>query len=149
MPELNSEAFEGATTVAYTTPRRVEPTGILHFTIGVTDLERAYDFYVDVVGCTFWRRNDTTMFMRAGDDFFVLSRTGYHQPPNKGTDSLIHHAFMVTAEDFDAAKRCSRPRRRKSHMPMRYPKARLPWPVAQPRQALPATLPLEPRPTMN
>ena len=87
MSELNSEAFEGATTVAYTTPRRVEPIGILDFTIGVTDLEQARDFYVDVVGCTFWRRNDTTMFMRAGDR----------------TDSLIHHAFMVTAEDFNAA----------------------------------------------
>lgn len=103
MSELKSKAFAGATTVAYTTPRRVEPTGILHFTIGVADLERARDFYVEVVGCTYWRRNDTTMFMRAGDDFFVLSHTGYHQPPNNGNDSLIHHAFLVTAKDFDAA----------------------------------------------
>lgn len=41
--------------------------------------------------------------MRAGDAYFVLSRTGYHQPPNKGQDTLIHHAFIVAGEDFDAA----------------------------------------------
>ncbi|MBT5050038.1 MAG: hypothetical protein HOM58_16165, partial [Rhodospirillaceae bacterium] len=49
------------------------------------------------------RENDTTVFMKAGEDYFVLSRTGYHQSPNKGTDTLIHHAFMVASEDFDAA----------------------------------------------
>ena len=53
MSELKSAAFAGATTVAYATPRRVEPTGILHFTISVTDLEQARDFYVEVIGCTF------------------------------------------------------------------------------------------------
>jgi catechol 2,3-dioxygenase-like lactoylglutathione lyase family enzyme len=41
--------------------------------------------------------------MRCGDDYFVLSRTGYHAPPNRGRDTLIHHAFMVESEDFDAA----------------------------------------------
>ena len=103
MTELKSAAFKDATSVAYAAPRRVEPTGILHFTISVSDLEKSRDFYVNVVGCTYWRHNATTMFMRAGDDYFVLSRTGYHQPPNKGTDSLIHHAFIVAADDFDAA----------------------------------------------
>jgi len=37
-----------------------------------------------VVGATFWRRNDTTVFMRCGEQYFVLSRTGYHTPPNAG-----------------------------------------------------------------
>lgn len=103
MPELKSAAFKGVDSVSYAEPRRVEPTGILHFTISVTDLEKSRAFYEDVVGCTYWRQNDTTVFMKAGDDYFVLSRTGYHQSPNKGTDTLIHHAFMVTGEDFDAA----------------------------------------------
>jgi catechol 2,3-dioxygenase-like lactoylglutathione lyase family enzyme len=103
MPKLKSAAFKDATTVAYAEPRRVEPTGILHFTISVTDLEASRDFYVDVVGCTFWRRNDTTMFMKAGEQFFVLSRSGYHQPPNRGTDTLIHNAFIVAPDEFDTA----------------------------------------------
>jgi len=69
----------------------------------VTDLDRARSFYEEVVGCTFWRRNDATVFMRCGDDYFVLSRTGYHTPQNRDRDTLIHHAFLVSSEDFDAA----------------------------------------------
>jgi len=103
MADFTSAALREAKTVRNAEPRRVAPTGILHFTIGVTDLERSRAFYEDVLGCTYWRRNDTTVFMRAGEDYFVLSRTGYHRPPNRGRDTLIHHAFIVAGEDFDAA----------------------------------------------
>ena len=103
MTELKSAAFQDYDTVAYTEPRRVEPTGILHFTIGVSDLEISRTFYEQVLGCSYWRQNQDTVFMQAGEDYFVLSRTGYHQRPNKPGDTLIHHAFMVAGEDFDAA----------------------------------------------
>ena len=49
MMNLKSPAFEGVETVADAEPRRVEPTGILHFTIGVTDLAVSRRFYEDVV----------------------------------------------------------------------------------------------------
>ena len=101
--DFRSAALREADTVTWAEPRRVAPTGILHFTIGVTDLERSRAFYEEVLGCTYWRQNDTTVFMRAGEDYFVLSRTGYHQPPNRGGDTLIHHAFTVAGADFDAA----------------------------------------------
>lgn len=103
MSKLKSAAFTGEDSVAWAEPRRVAPTGILHFTIGVSDLEVSRKFYEDVLGCTYWRQNDTTVFMKAGDDYFVLSRTGYHQPPNKPKDTLIHHAFIVDGAEFDAA----------------------------------------------
>jgi len=103
MSGFKSEAFVGADTIKYEKPRRVSTTGILHFTIGVTDLEVSRKFYEDVVGCTYWRQNDTTVFMRAGEHYFVLSKTGYHQSPNKPGDSLIHHAFTVDGADFNAA----------------------------------------------
>ncbi|HTI87100.1 MAG TPA: VOC family protein [Alphaproteobacteria bacterium] len=103
MSGFKSKTLREATTVHYTEPRPVKPTGILHFTIGVADLERARRFYEDVLGCSYWRQNDTTVFMRAGDDYFVLSKSGYHQPPNKPGDTLIHHAFIVDGDDFDAA----------------------------------------------
>ena len=103
MAVFRSPALRDATTVTPAEPRRVEPSGILHFTIGVTDLGRARAFYEDVLGCTYWRQNEITVFMRAGNDHFVLSRTGYHEPPNRGTDTLIHHAFIMNGADFDVA----------------------------------------------
>ena len=83
--------------------RPVKPSRVLHFTLSVTDLDRAQKFYEDVVGCTFWRRNENSVFMRCGNDHVVLSRTGYHTPQNRNRDTLIHHAFVCQGEDFDAA----------------------------------------------
>jgi len=103
MSGFKSADLRNAKTVTYTEPRPVKPSGILHFALGVTDLERARRFYEEVVGCTYERQNDTTVFMRAGDDHFVLARSGYHEPPNKGRDTLLHHAFFVNGDDFDAA----------------------------------------------
>src|SRR5258708_26594724 len=100
---FKSPALAQATSTSYAAPRRVEPTGILHFTLAVTELERWRRFYEDVVGCTFWRQNDSTVFMRCGEHYFVLSRTGYHVAPNRGRDTLIHHAFLIDAADFDVA----------------------------------------------
>ena len=103
MSGFKSPALKGATSVRPAAPRRPKPTGILHFTLSVTDLERSRRFYEDVVGATYWRQNDRTVFMRCGDDYFVLSCTGYHTPQNKGGDTLIHHAFILAPDDFDAA----------------------------------------------
>lgn len=102
MSAFRSAALQGVR-LRQLAPRRVAPKGILHFTLSVSDLDRARKFYEEVVGCTFWRANDTTVFMRCGEDYFVLSRTGYHRPQNQGRDTLIHHAFIVQGEDFDAA----------------------------------------------
>src|SRR5712671_4283622 len=102
MNEFKSPALKGAN-VRRTSPKPVRPSGILHFTLSVTDLDRAQKFYEEVVGCTFWRRNETTVFLRCGDVHVLLSRTGYHTPQNRNRDTLIHHAFVVQGEDFDAA----------------------------------------------
>lgn len=100
---FKSKALQGVTTVEEVPPQPVRPTGILHFTIPVADLERARQFYEKVLGCGYWRQNDTTVFMRAGEDYFVLSRSGYHVPPNRGDDTLIHNAFIVEGTEFDSA----------------------------------------------
>jgi uncharacterized protein len=103
MPEFKSAALRNVTGIRDVAPRRVQPSGILHFTLSVSDLERARRFYEEVVGCTYWRQNETTVFMRCGEHYFVLSRSGNHAAQNKGKDTLIHHAFIVQGEDFDAA----------------------------------------------
>ena len=102
MTSFKSPALKGATSVSFTNPRPAKPTGILHFTIGVTDLARSRQFYEEIVGATFIRQNDSTVFMRCGDQVFVLSRSGYHSAPNRGNDTLIHHAFIIPSDEFDA-----------------------------------------------
>ena len=103
MSGFKSSALKDAKSVRYSPPKRVAPSGILHFTLSVADLERARRFYEDVVGATFWRQNDRSVFMRCGEQHFVLSQTGYHTPQNHGRDTLIHHAFMFSSDDFEVA----------------------------------------------
>lgn len=105
MSGFKSPALAGVTSIKPAKPRRVAPSGILHFTLSVTDLERSRRFYEDIVGATYWRQNESTVFMRCGEQYFVLSkaRTNDHVPPNKGREILLHHAFVVQGEDFDTA----------------------------------------------
>ncbi len=86
-----------------TDTKDIAPTGILHFAIGVGDLEEGRKFYEDVLGCTYLRQNDTTVFMKAGEDYFVLTNTLHHTPPNPPGEYEFHHAFIVKGTAFDAA----------------------------------------------
>jgi catechol 2,3-dioxygenase-like lactoylglutathione lyase family enzyme len=83
----------------------IEPKSILHFTIGVTDLDRATDFYQNIVGCKLLSQNrrHTMSFMEAGGDYFVLTSTGLHTPPNGPKGTQFHHAFVVAPEAYDDA----------------------------------------------
>jgi catechol 2,3-dioxygenase-like lactoylglutathione lyase family enzyme len=103
MTGFKSPALKAVTSIKPAEPRRVQPSGILHFTLSVTDLERSRRFYEDVVGCSYWRENETTVFMRCGEHYFVLSRSDHHVAPNTNGETLFHHAFLVQGADFDAA----------------------------------------------
>jgi catechol 2,3-dioxygenase-like lactoylglutathione lyase family enzyme len=81
----------------------IRTKGILHFAIGVSDLEEARRFYEDVLGCTYLRQNDTTVFMQAGEQYFVLTNTAHHVKPNPPGEYEFHHAFIVEGDDFDDA----------------------------------------------
>jgi len=88
----------------------IKTQGFLHITIGVTDLDRATEFYRDFLGCELVRQNKskTMSFMKTGDQYFVLTHTGVHTPPNPGgplniDNTLFHHSFLVSSEDYDRA----------------------------------------------
>jgi catechol 2,3-dioxygenase-like lactoylglutathione lyase family enzyme len=88
----------------------IRTKGFLHITIGVTDLARATEFYTTVLGCELVRQNKIMSFMKTGDDFFVLTKTGSHVMPNPGGpldlhNTLFHHAMLVEPGAFDAAVR--------------------------------------------
>lgn len=78
--------------------------GVVHFTISVRDLDRAEKFYTEIMGMERLRRNRHMVFMRAGEDCFVLTYSHKPVEPNAGDAHDIHHAFRVTAPDYDAAK---------------------------------------------
>lgn len=84
---------------------KVKLTGILHFAIGVGDLDIGRRFYEDALGCTYLRQNDTTVFMKVGDQYFVLTNTAHHRPPNPPGEYEFHHAFIVAGDNFDEALR--------------------------------------------
>lgn len=84
----------------------IQTKGFLHITIGVTDLDRATAFYQDVLGCTLDRKSKVMSFMKTGDDWFVLTKTGVHVPPNpegapRQGNTLFHHAMIVESAKFD------------------------------------------------
>jgi glyoxylase I family protein len=78
--------------------------GVVHFTIPVKDLDRSERFYTEIMGMQRLRRNSHMVFMRAGEDCFVLTRSDKPIDPNAGDAHDIHHAFRVTAQDYDEAK---------------------------------------------
>jgi catechol 2,3-dioxygenase-like lactoylglutathione lyase family enzyme len=77
--------------------------GVLHFTIPVKDLDRSEKFYTEVLGMEKIRRNNHMVFMRAGADCFVLTYSENPIDPNRGDAHDIHHAFRVTAQEYDRA----------------------------------------------
>ena len=85
-----------------TSAKGMKPTGILHFAIGVSDLEEGRKFYEGVLGCTYLRQNDDSVFMQVGNEYFVLTNAEHHTPPNPPGSYEFHHAFIVDGDDFDA-----------------------------------------------
>ena len=56
MPEFKSEVLKHQTTVEKldnVPEQAVKPSGTLHFTISVADVDEAVEFYTSVVGATF------------------------------------------------------------------------------------------------
>jgi catechol 2,3-dioxygenase-like lactoylglutathione lyase family enzyme len=77
--------------------------GVLHFTIPVKDLDRAEKFYTEILGAEKLRRNPHMVFMRVGEDLFVLTFSENPIDPNPGMRHEIHHAFRVSAAEYDRA----------------------------------------------
>ena len=78
--------------------------GVLHFTIPVKDLDRSEKFYTEILGMEKIRRNNHMVFMRSGTNCFVLTYSENEINPNRDLAHDIHHAFIVSADEYDRAK---------------------------------------------
>jgi catechol 2,3-dioxygenase-like lactoylglutathione lyase family enzyme len=83
----------------------IEPKGVVHFSIAVTDLEASRRFYTELLGLEFVHAAPAAgmVFLKAGEDHVILCQA---QPVQRTTKELrrIHHAFKVDADRYDAAK---------------------------------------------
>jgi catechol 2,3-dioxygenase-like lactoylglutathione lyase family enzyme len=85
---------------------QIKTHGFLHITISVTDLDRATDFYQNMLGCELVRKSRIMSFMKTGDDFFVLTTMPNHTKPNSDGPldihtTLFHHAMIVDREELN------------------------------------------------
>ena len=79
----------------------IQTLGVVHFSIGVSDIERSTTFYTDVLGMEVVHRGSSLVFLKCGADHVVLARG--EPGPSEEADTTVHHAFRVAAEAFDGA----------------------------------------------
>jgi catechol 2,3-dioxygenase-like lactoylglutathione lyase family enzyme len=84
----------------------IEPKGVVHFSIAVSDLETSRKFYTEVLGLTLV--NDASaygmVFLRAGEDHVILARSDAPLQRSAADSRRAHHAFKVDAAMYDEAK---------------------------------------------
>lgn len=84
----------------------IEPTGVVHFSIAVSDLDASQRFYTEILGLTLLRSAPAIgmAFLRAGDDHVVLAKVNAPLHRDAGDSRQAHHAFKVDPERYDDAK---------------------------------------------
>jgi catechol 2,3-dioxygenase-like lactoylglutathione lyase family enzyme len=83
----------------------IETKGVVHFTISVSDPDKSEAFYRDVLGLKVVQKVPSVgmVFMTSGNDHIILTKSKTPIDPNPGNEFLIHHAFRVDADKYDAA----------------------------------------------
>jgi len=84
----------------------IEPKGVVHFSIAVSNLEASRNFYTEILGLKLV--NDAPAygmaFLRAGDDHVILARSDAPLQRSAADSRRAHHAFKVDAAQYDEAK---------------------------------------------
>ena len=76
--------------------------GVVHFSIGVSDLARSERFYARLLGMEVVRRVSDLVFLKCGSDNLVLAKSSTI-PAEPATSGGVHHAFRISPEEFDSA----------------------------------------------
>ena len=85
----------------------IETTGVVHFTIAVSDLDRSEAFYRDILGLVTVSRAPepvNLVFMKSGEDYVVLAKSKTPINPNEGDERLVHHAFGVALDKYEESR---------------------------------------------
>jgi glyoxylase I family protein len=84
----------------------IEPRGVVHFSIAVSDLDASRKFYTEVLGLTLVQELSAQgmVFLRAGRDHVILARCDVPIQRNLKDSRLAHHAFRIDADKYEDTK---------------------------------------------
>jgi catechol 2,3-dioxygenase-like lactoylglutathione lyase family enzyme len=84
----------------------IEPRGVVHFSIAVSDLNASQKFYTDILGLTLVQAAPAVglVFLRAGNDHVILAKSDAPLQRDPKDSRRAHHAFKVDPEKYDDAK---------------------------------------------
>jgi catechol 2,3-dioxygenase-like lactoylglutathione lyase family enzyme len=77
--------------------------GVLHFSLPVTDLERSRKFYEGLLGMKVVEQSARMVFLRTGDNYFILAKGNTPFKYDSPQSTPVHHAFKVKPEDFEGS----------------------------------------------
>ena len=84
----------------------IEPKGVVHYSIAVSDLEASRKFYTEILGLKLVSnaRAYGMVFLRAGDDHVILAKSDAPLKRSAADSRRAHHAFKVDAANYDEVK---------------------------------------------
>jgi catechol 2,3-dioxygenase-like lactoylglutathione lyase family enzyme len=94
------------TPILVKTTAMIEPKGVVHFSIAVSDLEASRRFYTEILGLKLVHAAPAygMVFLKAGEDHVILCKAETRLQRTPQEMRRIHHAFKVDADKYDAAK---------------------------------------------
>lgn len=83
----------------------IEPKGVVHFTIPVSDVAKSERFYCDVIGLKVVQRASSIgmLFLQAGSDYVILCHSKTPIDPNPGKEIMVHHSFRIDVGAYTSA----------------------------------------------
>jgi catechol 2,3-dioxygenase-like lactoylglutathione lyase family enzyme len=84
----------------------LELKGVVHFSIAVSDIEVSRKFYTENLRLELVRNAPEIgmVFLKAGDDYLILSRSDAPIARNPKDSRRAHHAFKIEPAKYDESK---------------------------------------------
>lgn len=84
----------------------IQPQGVVHFSIAVSDLAASRKFYTEILGLELVSDGSAfgMVFLKAGDDHVILAKSDAPIERSAKDNRRAHHAFKVEASKYDEAK---------------------------------------------
>jgi catechol 2,3-dioxygenase-like lactoylglutathione lyase family enzyme len=80
----------------------IEPRGVAHFSISVTDMDKSLKFYTDIMGCRhlFTNPPGTMSFVDAAGMCLILCKQDATVNPSLHDHNGVHHSFLVDSDKY-------------------------------------------------